>query len=311
MLSNHPTSTHAIVIGMGDFEFYTPLEKCVNSAIQFQNILIDKRYLGLSPTDINEINTKNRKFGYFECLDALDKSYKAIENRNSKTRVDTVIFYYSGHGLGNPGNSESDLYLLVSDTKENELHQDTSISYSKIKRKLKGLNIKNIIFILDCCHAGIAQNSGGYINTDITPEHAVIYSSTRHEESFLSKHGEYTDFSHVFFEIIQNGVDTMKPCISLDEIDRQLQKHFKNSSNQKPGVRSSGNMMRDHNMFHNVCYSLDKVEILLRSPHRENRMYGARLFKNIINNYTPKELKKNATQIKDLSELLFTNILIE
>lgn len=69
--------------------------------------------------------------------------------------IDTLIFYFTGHGTSYNRNG----YLVTYDT-EIDLPADTSVSISRIIDEFKESNIKNKLLIIDSCFSGIDFSKG-------------------------------------------------------------------------------------------------------------------------------------------------------
>ena len=76
-----------------------------------------------------------------------DKVVRLFEQRNPK---DTVLFYYSGHGIVAIGNR---LFLTTKETDPN-LPRARSVAASELRELMETSRAGRLILILDCCHSG-------------------------------------------------------------------------------------------------------------------------------------------------------------
>jgi len=108
------------------------LKYCFNDAALMKEVL-EKR--GYQTTMVQEKMEKLQILSRFEeMLDGCDKT-------------DTVIFYFSGHGIIDRGR----LYLITGETFSNEKNK---IPVNTITDPLERCNAIDKLIILDCCHAG-------------------------------------------------------------------------------------------------------------------------------------------------------------
>ncbi|WP_370344586.1 caspase domain-containing protein [Catenulispora sp. MAP5-51] len=74
------------------------------------------------------------------------------ELRGLEDFEDTVVLFYSGHGLIDP---RGELYLAVPDTDSSRV-QTTALPYDLVRQTMSRCRAKNRIVILDCCFSGRA-----------------------------------------------------------------------------------------------------------------------------------------------------------
>ena len=305
MLSNRPENTLAILIGIGEFDKMDDLHKCENSAIEFERILLDKNYLGLPPENVKRLCKKKDGHNLTNIVDWIRNIIGDVSDRkkNGKQVIDTIIYYYSGHG---DTASDKKLYLYAKDTSPKDLSQ-TGIEYENEKNKLSGV-VKKIIFILDCCYSGAAQGLKETINLDIDATYSIIYSSASFQRSFFNQFPEYTNFSHVLFELINKGMtNPFNPFITISDIGNYLNIAFLDKPDQTPNVKGIQTMLA-HKLFNNIKYNLDSVEEKLNSVEISERKIGIDHFYNILENYKKEELSLNAGRIKHITQKLFQEV---
>ncbi len=64
---------------------------------------------------------------------------------------DTLLFFFSGHGLWNPANGR--MYLATTDTRLEDI-EHSSLGIARLREQLGRCKASNKILILDCCHSG-------------------------------------------------------------------------------------------------------------------------------------------------------------
>ncbi len=122
--------------------------------------------------------------------------------KQSLSPEDTIIFYYSSHGIGD---IEGNTYFITFDTNKDDL-ANTALGMQQIKDIAAGLGSKNIVMLFDTCHSGGAkslgqQNPKSYDNLMLAANKktrlAILTSSRTHESSVESPewgHGVFTYF---------------------------------------------------------------------------------------------------------------------
>jgi len=153
----------AIVIGTGEYDDQrlTDLRGPAQDAMRLTKFLQDQ------------------KLGKYEVKMFVNSSSqsvnKAIEKFfASRDRDDTVLFYYSGHGVKD---ASGRLYFSTTDTSTDML-RSTAISASFVNEVMNESRSKNQIMLLDCCFSGsfakgLSDSRGRIV---ITSSSAVQYS---------------------------------------------------------------------------------------------------------------------------------------
>ncbi|MEK7812172.1 MAG: SUMF1/EgtB/PvdO family nonheme iron enzyme, partial [Candidatus Desantisbacteria bacterium] len=153
---------YAIVIGVSDYKIDKyDLTAAANDALSVAQVLEDKKLAG-----------------YAKVIEILDKAatrqniLREMETIARKAGPnDTVLIFYSGHGF----TSGKKAYLLPYNG-ESEFPETTSIDLQTVVEILKGMDAKQKLLILDCCHSGAAETmlalarGDGKRNVDIKDE---------------------------------------------------------------------------------------------------------------------------------------------
>lgn len=160
-------SRKALIIGINSYAF-APLHGCVDDAREMECVLAAD-YNG----DPN-----------FDCQLLTCEKRESVTTRNLKTKIsqlfegdpDFALFYFSGHGyLDDVGG-----YIVPVDTQQgDELSMDWIVSLASQSKA------KEILFILDCCHAGALSNSpsgrGGHAFVQMR-KGMTILAGTTHDD---------------------------------------------------------------------------------------------------------------------------------
>lgn len=133
---NYFDNAHALLIGVGGHD----MEETVNDATAIHNILADKSIAGYKNINLLTEEKATRQ----GILDALDQIAQ------NSTKESAVLIYYSGHG---GFNKEINQYFLVPNDFDFDEHQKAWVKAEEINKKLSALKTKQLILLLDCCHA--------------------------------------------------------------------------------------------------------------------------------------------------------------
>jgi hypothetical protein len=183
---------YALLIGVGK-----DLPITVKDATAVKDILIDSQRCAY-PINQVKILTENQatRQGILEGLDWLI----------AKVQTDPdamVIVYYSGHGGCVP-----DYHLLPYNYDQNDI-MHTAVSGAEFTEKLRAIQTKKLLILLDCCHAGgMAEVKSGFIKAPSPPElenilsagsGRVVIASSRKDE--VSRIGDpYSKFTQALLE---------------------------------------------------------------------------------------------------------------
>jgi len=128
-------NSFALIIGVGN-----DLPITVKDAEAFSAILKDQNRCAFASKNVMTLTeNKATKKNIIDCLDTI------ASRANEES---TVIIYFSGHGTENP-----DFYLIPNDYDANDIN-NSSVSAKMFSSKIKSIQSKKIIILLDCCHAG-------------------------------------------------------------------------------------------------------------------------------------------------------------
>jgi hypothetical protein len=148
----------AVVIGINDYQHISLLENAVNDAKQLADLL---RNVGFDEViELYDHNaTKN-------CIISLIVDDDQLPNKINFD--DRLLFFFSGHGITHThkGDGSKTGYLIPSD---GEIGKWSSmVEFNDLVQKcINMINVKHVLFLLDCCFSGIASLRS--IPTDNTP----------------------------------------------------------------------------------------------------------------------------------------------
>ncbi|NER04224.1 MAG: caspase family protein [Okeania sp. SIO3C4] len=186
----------AIVIGTGEYDnqVLPDLQGPAQDAMRLTKVLQDQN------------------FGKYEVKMFVNSSSqsvnKAIEKFFAQTsRDDTVLFYYSGHGIRNRSGR---LYFSTTDTNKDML-RSTAVSASFVNEVMNESRSKNQIMLLDCCYSGSfasgLSDSRGRV---------VITSSSAIQSSFEIKEENEAISTSIFTRTMIDGLETGEADLNSD-----------------------------------------------------------------------------------------------
>ncbi len=186
----------AIIIGTSEFddEGFNNLQGPTQDAIRLTNIL------------------QNQSIGNYEVKMFVNSSShnvnKAIEQFFAvQHKDDTVLFYYSGHGLMDESRR---LYFATTDTNR-KLPRSTAISASFVSEVMNTSRSRNQIVLLDCCYSG----AFAYGVTD-SRGRVVISSSSAVQVSIEKQEEGDSVVSGVFTNTLLKGLETGEADLNSD-----------------------------------------------------------------------------------------------
>lgn len=121
---------------------------------------------------------------------------------------DTLLVYFSGHGIHNHDYSE--LHLALSGTDQNDLRW-TTVPFQAIREIFETAPCRNRILILDCCQSGWVLDSmmgdvgGGEEPLEIRGTY-LLTSSSGDLKSFAPPTDRYTAFTGELIQLLRDGL---------------------------------------------------------------------------------------------------------
>ncbi len=158
-------------------------------APQFQN-------LGGPQQDVDDLeNTLLEHCGFrverYEALNHGDTRESIFQFISDSENAETVLIYFSGHGLVPPGDNR--LHLACTNTKPGSMIEHTSVGAGDIRRKLARMSARTVLF-LDCCNAGAVnpedgRGPGDLLDQEVEPmggdeTHVVIAAASKFDVAF-------------------------------------------------------------------------------------------------------------------------------
>jgi len=234
--------TKAILIGNSDYLNFPKIGPVDGNLDDIFNILTDENIFGLSEKNIILIKNKNHQEIFESIIDLLSDE--------SNLNIETLIFYYSGHGYRDANSKE--LFLTGINSNQNSI-KISGLRFNDIKLLIEGSYIQKRIVIIDSCYSGLAtmDNSGEFFTKDELNIKGtyILASSASNEKSFFDSSYRNTFFTKELISILNYGIKIEDPYISLENIFINIQQRLKHSSPQRKTNLNSSNFYICKNKF--------------------------------------------------------------
>ena len=166
-------NAYALLIGVG-----ADLAASVTDATAINNVLVNPEFCGYKEENIYLLTEE--KAGKYEILEAMDDLIKKTDEDSS------ILVFYSGHGGFDTLNGEEVYFLQPNDFYKKDKKTDFWVSYidARVFRdKLAAMKSKQLILLLDCCHAAGMTKGGdlGDHQTTLNPDSTTADVSEKPE----------------------------------------------------------------------------------------------------------------------------------
>lgn len=206
----------ALVIGIGYYLEYHPLDHCVASAREVHDMLVSPNLGRCDPqTSILKVIEQGETFTNvdFDCIlsDTLD----------SINPGDQLVFFFCGHGRI----SSDDLFLVLPRSRKDRLLD--SYDFKTLVRKIKIANVNKAIFIVDACHSAAMFSSVRELMNDWTPLQlpkgfGFMAAAGKFQYARQSNELKRTIFSYHLCQSIRGWKPTNSPYITLSELKNRI-----------------------------------------------------------------------------------------
>ena len=139
------TPGHALLVGIGAYHHLGHLQKTAFDARDLYALLTDPAYAGYPPDQVEILVDDEAS------RDAIDRALAALAQRTGPD--DTVLIFFSGHGVQQTGRTSSREYLCPVEANLHDL-ETTAISTEAFTSALRSLRAGRVAVLLDACHSG-------------------------------------------------------------------------------------------------------------------------------------------------------------
>ncbi|MFE4696355.1 caspase domain-containing protein [Streptomyces sp. NPDC056738] len=166
------------------------------------------------------------------------RSVCATIREAAMTATDTLLVYFSGHGVLN---DNLILHLALTGTDESDLRW-TAIPFDAIREILEESPCPNKILILDCCNSGRVLDTlmGRTEPTDaLTIRGTYILTSSANAPSYAPVGERYTAFTGEFIRLLRDGLPGSPELLTLSTLYDPLTKSLRSRGYPEPRQQSS------------------------------------------------------------------------
>ncbi|MGE6736438.1 caspase, EACC1-associated type, partial [Streptomyces sp. NPDC059900] len=209
VLSRGDTSS-AVLVGCHQFAHLDDLPAVKNNLNGLQAALTDPTIWGI-PRD--RVKVLHQPGSGDDVVDAVAKAADAAD--------DTLVVYYSGHGLVDPITGE--LYMALPGSRMRPLLVQRALRFEYLRRIISGSSARKKVVLFDCCFSGRvigAMSSATDTAADDTMVDGtcVITSASPTARSLAVPGEEFTAFTGVLLDILREGVPGAGPFLPMETV---------------------------------------------------------------------------------------------
>lgn len=246
-----PEKTSVLLIGTSVFDDkeLSDLPAALDNITELKRIFVDK--IGIP---IAEVKHK---------IDITDKSELLIDIKKHAKRKEYFILYYAGHGILDEDDNDK-LYFSIKKSTIDDICFN-GISVSELNKSLNN-TAKNIILIIDACFSEKAFEQIRQRN------YFIIASSSKIETSKYPINEHFSAFTNELINVLNNGIDTNKNKLSLNDIYIDVRKKLLSKEFPEPKI-STTNQLHELILLDNT-FNFNKSE-KQKSYKREPEIHHA------------------------------------
>ncbi|WP_255951437.1 caspase family protein [Streptomyces odontomachi] len=225
-----PAGSEAVLVGVHDYTHLADLPAVARNLQGLRRALTDPAVWGL-PAEACTVISQPGSAG--QVLDP-------IRDRARRT-TDTLLVYYSGHGLTDPYTDE--LYLALPDSDREREY--TSLRYEYLRRAVLDVRARarRTVVVLDCCYSGRAllgrMSASAQIADQAIVEGTCLLTASAETRPALSPPGEtYTAFTGELIAALTEGIPNEPDPIDMDTLYRHLHTRLAGRSRPLPQQRN-------------------------------------------------------------------------
>lgn len=214
----------ALVVGINGYDYISKLTGCVADATSVNQLL--KRNADGSPNYHTRLLTCDDK----PSSPKVTRAALRAACTDLFKHTDEVLLYFSGHGAL----SETGGYLATSDARRD----DWGIPMGEVIRLANRSNARDVLIVLDCCHAGELGNSpfGGDNPIAVLRENVTIIAASRSSEAAMEENGHGL-FTAAILDALDGGAADHMGWVTAPSIYGYVERRF-GGWEQRPTYKS-------------------------------------------------------------------------
>lgn len=195
----------------------------------------------------------------------------------SELATDTLIVYYSGHGLKDLDDNE--LYLALPDSVAGQ--PETSVRYKAVKQAIaQSRQAQRVVVILDCCYSGAAIDGGmSAAAEDICADAGVddvrgsylMCSAAANRKALAPTADGCTVFTGELVDVLRGGVaEESEPMLRLGVVFRAVRQRLRRDGRPEPQEQDQ-NQVGDLAFVHNIARTKTSSAEVVAEPRSRRR----------------------------------------
>ena len=218
-----------------------PLDFCENDGNGMYQLLKSLGY---------QVSDNHKLIGHVKFDTMRDSIFDFFDNAHTKAD-DTLLFYYSGHGVPD---TDGDVYLATSEVDPDAPYR-RGFSFNELTRMMNKSASTRIVTILDCCYSGAAKISKGLgkggeeaaaklgtaaINdksSNLQKDKGIclLAASQAAQEAYALKEGEHSIFTHYLLEGLKGNEKSVDHAgnVTADTLGRYVHRAIVNLPTDK------------------------------------------------------------------------------
>jgi hypothetical protein len=224
-----PERSRVVLVGTSRYKNFENLPAVENNLIGMAKFLSDPEICGIIPSHVRVI-TKPKSPAH-----VLDAIYEAADSCS-----DTLVFYFTGHGLTSAYNDE--LLLATCDTDPRRPH--SAIRFEDVRMAiLSARKAPRKLVILDCCFSGRAMvgsmGDSHSLASRSNIEGSYILTAAAETKTALAPPGEhYTAFTGELLSLLENGSTDAGRDLDMGSVYAHLHNQLSSKSRPLPQQRN-------------------------------------------------------------------------
>jgi hypothetical protein len=207
-----PQRSRAVLIGASNYRTMKPVPAVLENLSELARVLGDLRIWGLPEENCRVVTDPETSD---DLLDPLRQA--AIEAE------DTLLLYYSGHGLGHPLERK----LLLTHVNSDAQKEWSTVEYLQLRRVMSESRAFRQVIILDCCYSGLAIGAladpptvlVNILPSEFDTEGTYVLTATAENVPALAPENErFTAFTAELLNVMERGVPGHGALLDLRSI---------------------------------------------------------------------------------------------
>jgi WD40 repeat protein/uncharacterized caspase-like protein/energy-coupling factor transporter ATP-binding protein EcfA2 len=193
------------------------------------------------------------------CLESVRESLVQIATDANSS--DTILFYFSGHGMLEP--DTQDVYLCLAETEKSHL-QKTGLALQEILHLLGSCNVQNQLIWLDACHSGGMTLRSANVDNSLNPTLQLV--------EVLQQRAAQSKGFYALLSCDNNQQSWEFPELEHGVFTYYLTRGLQGEAADSQGVISADGLYRY--VYHNTLQYIDKTNQQLRLINQQKKSKG-------------------------------------